>query len=279
MELGDAKLEIDDARLLYLLKHPISSIPFNPPILRIHKDDKEDGDIFLDENPQNSVSTREIDNRAPYIIVVQGPPRVGKSLLIKSLVKHFTKKHHSDIRGPIAISGKKRQLQFVECPDDIHGMIDAAKYADLVLLLIDASYQYQEMETFEFLYLLRVHRFPKVMGVFTHLDNIGNRTDPKDIRECLKEKFESNICKGIKVFHLSGLENELYKMHEIQDLAKAVSDIGYLPSSWRSTQPYVLVDRFEDVTPLEEVQKDKHCNRNICLYGYLRGSNIKNGAK
>ncbi|KAI3937880.1 hypothetical protein MKW92_004483, partial [Papaver armeniacum] len=147
---------MDDEKLLYFLKNPISSIPFNPPILRIHKDDKEDGDIFLNENPQNSVTTREIDNPAPYIIVVQGPPRVGKSLLIKSLVKHFTREHHSDIRGPITISiGKKRRLQFVECPDDIHGMIDAAKYADLVLLLVDASYQYQEMETFEFLYLLR----------------------------------------------------------------------------------------------------------------------------
>lgn len=37
-------------------------------------------------------------------------------------------------------------------------MIDAAKYADLVLLLIDAAFGF-EMETFEFLNLLQVgHR-------------------------------------------------------------------------------------------------------------------------
>ena len=34
-------------------------------------------------------------------------------------------------------------------------MIDAAKYADLVLLLVDGSYGF-EMETFEFLNILQV---------------------------------------------------------------------------------------------------------------------------
>ena len=34
-------------------------------------------------------------------------------------------------------------------------MIDAAKYADLVLLLVDASFGF-EMETFEFLNILQV---------------------------------------------------------------------------------------------------------------------------
>jgi hypothetical protein len=31
----------------------------------------------------------------------------------------------------------------VECPNDINGMIDAAKYADLALLLIDGSYGFE----------------------------------------------------------------------------------------------------------------------------------------
>lgn len=41
---------------------------------------------------------------------------------------------------------------------DMHAMLDAAKYADLVLLLIDASFGF-EMETFEFLNLLQVLLF------------------------------------------------------------------------------------------------------------------------
>jgi ribosome biogenesis protein BMS1 len=31
----------------------------------------------------------------------------------------------------------------VECPNDINGMIDAAKFADLALLLIDGSYGFE----------------------------------------------------------------------------------------------------------------------------------------
>ena len=34
-------------------------------------------------------------------------------------------------------------LQFVECPNDINSMIDAAKFADLTLLLIDGSYGFE----------------------------------------------------------------------------------------------------------------------------------------
>lgn len=41
------------------------------------------------------------------------------------------------------VLGKKRRLQFVECPNDINGMIDAAKIADLALLLIDGSYGFE----------------------------------------------------------------------------------------------------------------------------------------
>ena len=36
----------------------------------------------------------------------------------------------------------------------MHGMLDAAKYADLVLLLVDGAFGF-EMETFEFLNLLQ----------------------------------------------------------------------------------------------------------------------------
>lgn len=39
--------------------------------------------------------------------------------------------------------GKARRLQFVECPSDLSGMIDAAKFADLALLLIDGSYGFE----------------------------------------------------------------------------------------------------------------------------------------
>jgi hypothetical protein len=63
--------------------------------------------------------------------------QVGKSTLIRCLVKHYSRQTLGEIRGPITVvAGKKRRVTFVECPPDLSGMLDAAKFADLVLLLV-----------------------------------------------------------------------------------------------------------------------------------------------
>ncbi|XP_022156323.1 ribosome biogenesis protein BMS1 homolog isoform X2 [Momordica charantia] len=212
---------------------------------------------------------------APYVIVVQGPPQVGKSLLIKSLVKHYTKHNLPEVRGPITIvSGKQRRLQFVECPNDINGMIDAAKFADLTLLLIDGSYGF-EMETFEFLNILHNHGLPKVMGVLTHLDKFKDAKKLRKTKQRLKHRFWTEIRTGAKLFYLSGLINGKYPNREVHNLARFISVMKFQPLSWRTNHPYVLVDRFEDVTPPERVHMNNKCDRNITLYGYLRGCNLK----
>ena len=41
--------------------------------------------------------------------------------------------------------------------------------------------------------------------------------------------------------------------------------------------PYLLADRFEDLTPEEAVRQDPLCDRRIALFGYLRGCNLKPG--
>ncbi|CBI17233.3 unnamed protein product, partial [Vitis vinifera] len=222
---------------------------------------------------------RSTGEPAPYVVVVHGPPQVGKSLLIKSLVKHYTKHNLSEVRGPITIvSGKNRRLQFVECPNDINGMIDAAKFADLALLLIDGSYGF-EMETFEFLNILQVHGFPKVMGVLTHLDKFKDAKKLKKTKQRLKHRFWTEIYDGAKLFYLSGLVHGKYPKREIHNLARFISVMKFHPLSWRASHPYILVDRFEDVTPPERVQLNNKCDRNITLYGYLRGCNLKKGTK
>ena len=66
-------------------------------------------------------------------------------------------------------AGKNRRITFIECPNDISAMIDLAKIADLALLVLDASIGF-EMETFEFLTILKSHGFPSVIGVLTHMD-------------------------------------------------------------------------------------------------------------
>ncbi|CAI8616694.1 unnamed protein product [Vicia faba] len=215
----------------------------------------------------------------PFVIVVQGPPGVGKSLLIKSLIKHYTKHNLPEVRGPITIvSGKQRRLQFVECPNDINGMIDAAKFADLALLLIDGSYGF-EMETFEFLNIMQVHGFPKVMGVLTHLDGFKDVKKLRKTKQRLKHRFWTEIYDGAKLFYLSGLIHGKYVKREVHNLARFISVMKFHPLSWRTSHPYVLVDRFEDITPPEQVHANNKCDRKVTLYGYLRGCNMKKGNK
>ena len=102
----------------------------------------------------------------PTVVVVMGPAGCGKSTLIKSLVKKWTNQTLTDVRGPInVVAGKKRRVTLYECPsNDVNAMIDLAKVADLVLLMIDASFGF-EMETFEFLNICQIHGSIRVLCV------------------------------------------------------------------------------------------------------------------
>ncbi|KAL0732407.1 hypothetical protein Bca4012_008616 [Brassica carinata] len=217
----------------------------------------------------------------PFVVVVQGPPGVGKSLVIKSLVKHFTHQKLPEVRGPITIvQGKKQRIQFVECPNDINGMVDCAKVADLAILLIDGSYGF-EMETFEFLNIMQVNGFPKVMGVLTHLDKFNDVKKLRKTKKRLKHRFWTEIYYGAELFYLSGLIHGKLSALEVHNLSFSISKslTKLHPLKWQTSHPYVLADRLEDVTPPEKVQMDKKCDRNITLYGYLRGCNLKKGMK
>ena len=87
------------------------------------------------------IMDRTGDEPPPFVVLVQGPPGCGKSTVIKSLVKHYTRHALSEVKGPITVvSGKKRRIQFIEVRNDLNDMVDAAKMADLVLLLVDGSY-------------------------------------------------------------------------------------------------------------------------------------------
>ncbi|XP_019098866.1 PREDICTED: ribosome biogenesis protein bms1-like [Camelina sativa] len=222
---------------------------------------------------------RTYNEPPPFVVVVQGPPGVGKSLVIKSLVKEFTKQNVPEVLGPITIvEGKHKRYQFVECPNDINGMVDCAKVADLAMLVVDGSYGF-EMETFEFLNIMQMHGFPRVIGVLTHLDNFKDASKLRRTKKSLKDRFWTEIYKGAKLFYLSGLIHGKYTPREVHNLRRFVSVVKPQPIKWRTSHPYVLADRMEDVTSPEKVQMDKKCDRNITLYGYLRGCNLKKGMK
>ena len=65
---------------------------------------------------------RQSEEPPPFVVLVHGPPGVGKSTLIRSLIKHYTRQTVGEIRGPITVvSGKTRRLTLVECPNDVRG--------------------------------------------------------------------------------------------------------------------------------------------------------------
>ncbi len=211
----------------------------------------------------------------PVFIVVMGPKKCGKSTLIRSLVKIFTGQNIVDTTGPITcIAGKKRRITFFECPLDLFSMTDLAKIADLVLLMIDASYGF-EMEVFEFLNILQLHGFPKVMGVLTHLDSFKVSKTLQNTKKKIKQRFWTEIYKGAKVFEFSGVINGKYLKHEVKRLSLYISRVKFRPLVWRNTHPYIAIDRVEDMTSITKLNEDSSCNRDVVLFGYVRGTNLK----
>ena len=60
-------------------------------------------------------------------------------------------------------------------------------------------------DTFEFLNIMQVHGFPKVMGVLTHLDQFKDVKKLRKTKQRLKHRFWAEIKEGAKLFYLSGL--------------------------------------------------------------------------
>ncbi|KAL0479292.1 hypothetical protein AKO1_008107, partial [Acrasis kona] len=158
-------------------------------------------------------------------------------------------------------------------------MVDLAKVADLCLLLIDASYGF-EMESFEFLNILQVHGFTKVLGVLTHLDCIKKQEQVKKLKKKLKHRFWTEVCEGAKLFYLTGLRSDLYTSRDTLNLSRFISVVKPRPLTWRSSHSSILVDRVEDITDPELITSHNgKIDRTVCLYGYVRGTFMRNGCQ
>jgi ribosome biogenesis protein BMS1 len=213
----------------------------------------------------------------PVIVGVVGPPGVGKTTLIKSLIRRYTKQTLSTPTGPLTVvTSKRRRLTFIECPaDSLASMVDIAKVVDIVLLMIDGNYGF-EMETMEFLNVLSASGMPgNVFGILTHLDLFRKQDTLKLQKKRLKHRFWSELYQGAKLFYLSGVINGRYPDREILNLSRFLSVMkNPRPLVWRNSHPYCLADRFLDITPPTEIEQNPKCDRTIALYGYLRGTNF-----
>ncbi|KAK6016368.1 AARP2CN domain protein [Ostertagia ostertagi] len=212
----------------------------------------------------------------PVIVAIVGPSKVGKTTLLRGLVKYYLKSGFEELKGPVTIvTGKKRRVQFIEVKNDINHMIDIAKIADLVLLMVDASYGF-EMETFEFLNICQVHGMPRVLGILNHLDCLKGIGKVNKVKKVMKHRFWTEIYQGAKLFYLTGMYHNEYKKNELHNLVRFISVIKFRPLIWRDAHPYVLCDRYEDVTDAEELRTNPAIDRTICLYGWVHGAHLKN---
>lgn len=154
-------------------------------------------------------------------------------------------------------------------------MIDVAKIADIVLLMIDGNYGF-EMETMEFLNALSSSGMPSnVFGILTHLDLFKNISTLRAAKKRLKHRFWSELYRGAKLFYLSGVINGRYPDREVHNLSRFLSVMkNPRPLVWRNSHPYCLADRFLDITPPTAIEENPKCDRTVALYGYLRGTNF-----
>lgn len=209
-------------------------------------------------------------------MAIVGPPGVGKTTLLKSLIRRYAKETISDPQGPITVvTSKKQRLTFIECPNELEAMVDIAKVADIVLLMIDGNYGF-EMETMEFLNVLAATGMPgNVFGVLTHLDLFRKPQGLKDAKKRLKRRLWTELYQGAHLFYLSGVMNGRYPDREIHNLSRFLSVMkNPRPLIWRNSHPYSVIDSFRDITHPTKIEEDPKCDRSIVLSGYLRGTNF-----
>lgn len=249
----------------------------------------------------NSVASSVIFS-PPLVVGIVGPPRCGKSTLLRGLIRHFGRQIVPNITGPItAVVGKRLRLTLVECDCNINSMIDVAKIADLILLVVNVS-KGLEMYHFEFISMLQVHGMPRVIPVLNHLDQFKESSSSRALRKKIKQRLWTDL--SAKIFLLSRFVQKKstsfltgyfvllghyrknsevnakiidgdYMPAEIQRLARLMVVKSPRPSDWRVGHPYMLVDRLEDVTNPRILAEDEKASRVISLYGWVRGAPIE----
>lgn len=150
-------------------------------------------------------------------------------------------------------------------------MIDLSKIADIALVMVDASVGF-EMETFEFLSLLKNHGFTSVMGVLTHMDQFRVNKSLNKLKKQMKKRFLKEATDKAKLFYLYGIKNEMYVKMQMHNLARYLRVIRPTVPGFRQNHPYIFSDRF-DINFLSN-KDDPEEDVLVSFFGYVRGNNF-----
>ena len=219
----------------------------------------------------------------PLVVVVQGGKGSGKSTLIKSLVKYYIGKNLKSVEGNITVRNSKNQrLTFIECNNDMNNLIDLSKVADICLLLIDASIGF-ELETFEYLCMLKNHGYTSVIGVMTHMDNFKQNKSLSRLKKQIKKRFQKEATDKAKLFYLYGMQNDLYPKLQMHNLARYLRVVKPENLPFRQKYPYLICDKFityyNNNNNSNSLADNKNLNSiedlyTVSFFGYIRGNHF-----
>jgi len=216
--------------------------------------------------------TTEID-KPPLVLAIQGGKGSGKTTLIKSLVKYYTNQNITKVTGSITIRNSKNQrITLIKCPNDINGLDDCAKIADVAITLIDARIGF-EMDTFEFISLLKNHGFTSVMGVITHMDEYKQNKSLSKYKKKIKKRFLKDATDKSKLFYLYGIKNNLYIKQQLHTMARFLKVTNPNTPLFRINHPYIICDRY-DITFIKNSNNDDNDDVMVSFFGYVRGAHF-----
>ena len=216
----------------------------------------------------------EVDE-PPLIIMIQGGHSSGKTTLIKSLVKYYTNQNITSFKGSITVRNSKNQrLTFIECPNDISSLDDCSKIVDVAILLIDARVGF-EMETFEFISLLKNHGFTQIVGVITHMDDFRQNKSLSKYKKQIKKRFIKDATDKSKLFYLFGIKNNLYIKLQLHTMARYLKVIKPNQPGFRINHPYIFCDRYDiNFSKIQKKEEEKNEDVIVSLFGYVRGNHL-----
>eukprot|EP00835_Amoeboradix_gromovi_P000895 NODE_34_length_31639_cov_0.254375.p1 type:complete len:934 gc:universal NODE_34_length_31639_cov_0.254375:18924-16123(-) len=213
----------------------------------------------------------KINGRPPYVVAIQGPPGAGKSTLLRGLIKRYSSQNIPNIQGPVTVvCNKTRRITFIQVENTIESLIDTSKIADIVILMVNAK-DGLDMSTMEYIHCLQSHGMPKIISVITHLDHYKENKQQRTVKKVIKDRLWKELYGGLKVFFMSGIKYDNYMKRDLLNLTRFINTQKVRPIEYRQSHSYILVDRMEDLTSVQDIKNNPNANRSVALYGYTRG--------
>ena len=72
--------------------------------------------------------------------------------------------------------------------------------------------------------------------------------------------------------------NNEYRKHEVHNLARFISVMKFKELGYRANHSFMIADRIEDLTQPDLIRQNEKCDRDLCFYGYVRGTALKKSA-